>query len=205
MGKKKFRLWDPEFVDNIQALQDAFSYEAYKKHSQVLLAKPGDVTYWPSTYWHIAESDGSFSATWSLGVWVDRPYSELLMETIQPMLVRKLGAAGDARAIPFRRLHGKDGKVERLPEILKRSVSLLAGLSKDELYDTLLRYWLEAASKRGFKNAPTPEKMPRLRPGDRVCGNRENPICGRPSPAEGFVSRRTALSSKAPILWRQPN
>lgn len=176
VGKKKFRLWAPEFAEKHPGLQDAFTYETYKKKSQVLVAKPGDITYWPSTYWHIAESDGSFSATWSLGVWMDRPFSEALFETIQPLLERKLGPDADARSIPFRKFHGKDGRIERLPDILDRSVKLLAGLSKGELHDTLLRYWLEVASKRGFKNAPVPGKRTRLQVGDRVRGKPQNPI-----------------------------
>ncbi|MBO9666314.1 MAG: RNA methylase, partial [Bdellovibrio sp.] len=82
-GTKSFRLWTPAFVKKNPALDRAFNYDKYKKASELLQAGPGDMTYWPSSAWHIAESDGSFSATWSLGVWVDQPHKNVFSESLQ--------------------------------------------------------------------------------------------------------------------------
>ncbi len=68
------------------------------------------MTYWPSSAWHIAESNGSFSATWSLGVWVDQPHKEIFSESLKDLLEKKLGTKGEAPTTTFKNLHGAVGK-----------------------------------------------------------------------------------------------
>jgi hypothetical protein len=140
------------------------------------VAKPGDIAYWPSTYWHIAESDGSFNATWSIGMWLNRPFSEVLLETIKPLLTQKLKLEADARSIYFENLEDKEGRIENLPPILEQSLSTLLGISEGEFRNALKRFWLELASKQGFKNAPKIRSSIRLKKTDRVKGNPTNPI-----------------------------
>ena len=85
-GIKKFRLWTGAYVQKNPELEMSFDYKKHLKKSTLLTAKKGDMTYWPSQSWHIAESSGEFSATWSLGVWVDQPYLEVLQQTLRPLL-----------------------------------------------------------------------------------------------------------------------
>ncbi|MBI1860266.1 MAG: hypothetical protein HYR96_05035 [Deltaproteobacteria bacterium] len=59
VGRKSFKVWSPR-----KGRPRADS------GSQRLAATPREAVYWPSTYWHIAESKGDFSATWSLGFWI---------------------------------------------------------------------------------------------------------------------------------------
>jgi len=100
------------------------------------------MTYWPSSYWHIAESDGTFSVTWSVGIWVDRSCAEFLVDIIKPLLVEMLNGGGTTK---FRKLHRKDGRVET-PDFLAHAPQILQSL-KSELQDACLRAWLESASK----------------------------------------------------------
>lgn len=71
IGKKSFRVWSSETVEHYPDIKDSFEYSTFLKQSTLLNVRPGDVAYWPSTYWHIAESDGSFNATWSIGIWLE--------------------------------------------------------------------------------------------------------------------------------------
>jgi hypothetical protein len=175
-GVKTFRLWTPEFIEKNPDLKEAHSYGNYKKNSSLLTAKPGDITYWPSKYWHIAESDGSFSATWSIGVWVDQPASELLIQTIRPLISRKLKSNAKSSSIHFASPPAENGHIGNLPSVLNESIQTLLNLSKAELHDVFLRRWLETVSKNGFKNAPKPNLQSRLKRQDRLQRKSSQPI-----------------------------
>lgn len=154
-GVKRFRLWTDEYAKKNPSLDRAFTYAKHKKTSQLLEAGPGDMTYWPSSAWHIAESDGSFSATWSLGVWVDQPNSNLQLEPLKELLDRK---GSNLRAEPttkFKTLHSPAGEVTELPEAFLESIDLLQNLSKEELQETFLKSWMKHISMQGFKTTHT--------------------------------------------------
>jgi hypothetical protein len=76
VGKKKFRTWTSAYVKKHPELEQSFRYSKHKAKSKLLEVKVGDMAYWPSSSWHIAESDGKFSATWSIGVWLKPPPSD---------------------------------------------------------------------------------------------------------------------------------
>lgn len=98
-GTKKFRVWTPSYVAKNKSLIRAQDYPHHKRGSRLLVARPGAMMYWPSPLWHIAESDGKFSATWSLGVWLDE----------------------NAPTIRYRRLFDKDGRLSALPRSLTKA------------------------------------------------------------------------------------
>lgn len=171
VGQKNFRLWTSAFAKKNPGLDRAFNYGRYKKHSQLLQAGPGDMTYWPSSSWHIAESDGSFSATWSLGVWVDRPHKELLSEPLNKILEPKSGTAS-AGTTAFKTLHSDAGEVTELPEVYLRSIELLQKLSPAELQETFLKSWMKHISLQGFKTIPQVEFKLSLKSRIRLRSNR---------------------------------
>ncbi len=153
-GLKKFRLWTSAYAKKNPGLDRAFKYDKYKKDSQLLEAGPGDMTYWPSSAWHIAESDGSFSATWSLGVWVDQPHNELFSESLKNLLDKKGGPLSTATTTRFKTLHSDAGEVTELPETYLKSIELLQNLSQLELQETFLKSWMKHISLQGFKTIP---------------------------------------------------
>ena len=157
VGKKRFRLWTSAFVKKHPGLDRAFKYDKYKKDSQLMDAGPGDMTYWPSSAWHIAESDGSFSATWSLGVWVDQPHTELVSEGLKQLIEKKLGPAGKSATTQFETLHSNSGEVLVLPEAFRLSLELLQNLSSLELQESFLKFWMKHISLQGFKSLPQVE------------------------------------------------
>ncbi len=155
VGQKKFRLWTTSFVKKNPDLERTFFYKKYNKSSQVILAQPGDMTYWPSSAWHIAESDGVFSATWSLGVWVDKPHSQLFSESLDVLLRKKSGMQGNSPSTIFKNLHTVAGEVTELPPAFTQSIELLQSLTSVELEENFLKSWMLHISMQGFKNIPT--------------------------------------------------
>lgn len=154
VGQKKFRLWTSDFVKKNPALDRAFSYKKFNKNSQVLIAEAGDMTYWPSSAWHIAESDGQFSATWSLGIWVEKPHKKLFSEYLNYFLSEKFGARGNLMSTAFKELHATSGQVTELPAAFEESLKLLQSLSSAELKESFLKLWMQHISLQGFKNIP---------------------------------------------------
>lgn len=153
-GVKKFRLWSPEFVKKNPALDRAFKYDKYKKDSTLLEVGPGDMSYWPSSDWHIAESDGSFSATWSLGVWVDKPHKNMFSDFLKELLDSKLGKEALKPTTSFKTLHNKTGEVTELPGAYRDSMAALQNLSALELQEAFLKSWMKHISLQGFKTIP---------------------------------------------------
>lgn len=176
VGVKKFRLWKPNYVKNNLDLELAYDYKKHLKASELMEAKPSDITYWPSSSWHIAESDGSFSATWSLGVWVDQPYSEVVMQIMQPALSRKINSDANNKLIQFETNTRENGFVKNLPKVLDRSVNKLSRFSKGELRDLFMQHWLQTTSKNGFKSALQSDKAMKLKLSDSIRLIKNSPI-----------------------------
>ena len=154
IGKKKFRIWDQSYIDKNPSLVRAFKYEKHKAKSMTLEAGPGDMTYWPSSSWHIAESDGSFSATWSLGVWVDRPHSAAVHEAVAALVTERLGPHAEQTVTTFSTLHEADGEVRGLPPLARKSLEALEKMSPADLELALLKNWMVHVSKEGLKTPP---------------------------------------------------
>ncbi len=178
VGQKKFRLWTSAYVKKHPELDRAFSYSRHKKDSILMQAEAGDMTYWPSSAWHIAESDGRFSTTWSLGVWVDKPHKELFSESLNLLVAEKMGASGELTATVFQNLHSATGEMTELPKAFVKSIQLLKELTAEVLEENFLKFWMQHVSLLGFKNLPQGTEQP------------------------GLSSRLRLRSPRAKILWQ---
>ena len=145
VGEKKFRLWTPDYADKNPKLKEAFKYSKYIEDSELMTVRPGQMSYWPSSAWHIAESDGAFSATWSLGVWVDRHREDFVREALDSLLAQV--TSGGATAT-------RSTQNKNLPDELKVAVSQLKSISRQNLQHELEKSWLRHLSKQGFKTGP---------------------------------------------------
>lgn len=154
IGEKKFRVWSSDYVAKHPDLEQSFRYAKHKEKSQLLTAEPGDMSYWPSSAWHIAESNGKFSATWSLGVWVDRTTNEVASEIVSSLLKSKLGELINEPAIHAGQLQNEDGEVKSLPKIFEEIISSLKDLTKEELINSFTEIWMKRLSSHGMKTLP---------------------------------------------------
>lgn len=157
VGRKTFRLWKPKFAEAHPDLDRSLSYSKYKKDSQVIEASPGDMTYWPSSAWHVAESSGKFTATWSLGVWVDQPLRENVASALTPLLKTKLGIAGDSKSVSHD-IYSQGNEIKSLPKAYQQSIERIKSISDSELRDAFMRDWVRSKSMMGFKTVPGPTK-----------------------------------------------
>ncbi len=182
VGNKRFRIWTDSFVKKHPELIRSQSYQKFKKNSELIIASPGDMTYWPSSAWHIAESDGSFSATWSVGVWVDQPYIATAVAALTPLLADKLKKKQYSVTTPFATpaisSAASVSAAVSLPALHRQSIAILKQLSSQQLHDAFLRSWTIHASKHGFKTVPKKPTIDRLR-----------------------LDSRIQLQSNLPILW----
>lgn len=147
VGKKTFRIWPQAIVDKYPELKESFSYDEFKSQSSRLVVKPGEMGYWPSTDWHIAEGEGSFSATWSLGVWVDLPTSDAALQAIIPVLTRKLHtrlqSRGERTSLKY---------TAELPDELEMAAAAISKLSRKEIRKALARWWKLHLRSKAFKS-----------------------------------------------------
>jgi hypothetical protein len=157
IGEKTFRLWKPSYVARNPDLKNAHSYTKHKRNSSLLRAARGDMTYWPSSYWHIAESTGQFSATWSIGVWVDEPLIETALQALGPLYTQRLGESAQLPSTDWQAFPGPAGELGVLPASLREMISELGRISESERLDALTKLWLQKLSKNGFKSAPLPD------------------------------------------------
>ena len=176
VGTKKFRIWKDSFVKKNPDLIEAHQYDKFKKNSQVLTAQPGDMTYWPSQAWHIAESDGSFSATWSLGVWVDRSHKRVMAEAFEQFLKPALGRDADLTLVSINKISTTSGEVRALPPLYQKTLKVLANADHQLIHDFLLQGWLTHASTQGLKTFPRALKQCPLLRKDSVRLRFQEPI-----------------------------
>lgn len=175
VGEKRFRLWTSEFADKNPKLKMTFNYSRFKKDSDLMLVKPGEMSYWPSKAWHIAESQGEFSATWSLGVWVDREEKDFVVESLTPLFKRELSDAKTCLSLNQKKSF-QSAFAKKLPGSLKLAASDIQKLSKLEIEDRLLSSWLKQSSKQGFKTGPVVAPLIGLTQKSKIQALRARPI-----------------------------
>lgn len=113
------------------------------------------MTYWPSSAWHIAESDGAFSATWSFGSWVDRTHGEVFSEGLADLFSKKNRASDQLSTTQFKTLYESSGEVKRpLPQAYLDSISNLKKMTTDELTEYFLQSSVRHISQKGLKTFP---------------------------------------------------
>lgn len=148
VGSKKFRLWAPKYVKAHPELQESFSYDEFKKQSIVMKVKPGDVAYWPSTYWHIAENAGSFNATWSIGVWVDKTTLDVALEALTPLFEKAI-----TKSLGRERRKTSLRPTKTLPTELKKLSAVIAKIPPAQIENAFKAWWENHLHHRGFKKA----------------------------------------------------
>ncbi len=114
-----------------------------------LTAHPGEALYWPSSLWHVANSDGELSVTWGLGYWHDDPDDiGLLIHTLEDVV------KASTDRTPVRSLNANVD--ERVDTAMRRlELELRAGTARQRLARQLLA-WRSAYNLRGAPPALEP-------------------------------------------------
>ena len=154
VGQKKYRFWAEDYVKKNPELKEAVAYDKFEADSTCLIANPGDVVYWPSTAYHIAEEGKRFTAMFSVGIFRSRKPGHPASYVFDP---------NDLQA-----------SANHLPEYIKRLVqSSQAGTA--QTYDSITRHWLELVTRLGIK-FPVPERFSPLSGEAMVISDRKFPI-----------------------------
>lgn len=148
IGAKTLRFWPAQFAEKTPGLRGAHNYQQFLEESILLTAVVGDVIYWPSDYWHVGESDGSFSVTWGLGYWLGDGIRQLMVETLLKVLDR---IESNASAIPPEGVTKAARTLDGVDQIMK---DLQRAASSDELRQSVAQSWLQHHSAYGFLKVP---------------------------------------------------
>lgn len=68
VGQKKIRAWHRDYLQKYPELEWTRDYPNHLEHSQFLKASVGEFIYWPTPYYHIAESDNDFAVSIATGI-----------------------------------------------------------------------------------------------------------------------------------------
>jgi hypothetical protein len=112
-GRKRFLLWPYETLRHL-APPDAsphttkglphVSYRNHRSSARVIDAEPGDLVYWPPSYWHIAEGNRNGEASLTLTLGLDGTQSMLpfVLSAFQQVVSRDENPITRSHEFPFR-------------------------------------------------------------------------------------------------------
>jgi hypothetical protein len=162
VGKKTMRFWPGAFAEQTPALRGAMQYEPYIGQSTLRTAQPGQALYWPSSQWHVAESDGQFGVTWGFGYWLGDGMPGQALEELAHMLMaspRYCHVATQAElAAEAHGMHGVDALIDRMG----------ACIADPRFRSALARNWLQHFSACGYLRVPPMLEVPGIEDGDTL-------------------------------------
>ncbi len=228
-GKKRMRFWperpwtDPA-TSRVTAMLD---YQAHLESSFTVDVEPGDILYWPSTYYHVGESRGGGVAT-SVNVGIPRTEHRAIYE-LQELLVdiddaptfvdpgarmrRTLLSRGGGDASMKSTFAGDGTLSPALPRPLERALEAFRARTRPGAVERRLRETsLRRSSAVGFAPVPPAAPRRRLRDGDRVSGDPRYPILWTPDGprsclygANGHSHRVVAPAAEVARIVKQLN
>jgi hypothetical protein len=145
-GKKCFRLWPAEAIRSSSPETGPVPYENHLKRSVCVEGMPGAIFYWPSSYWHIAESGGQLGSSLSVGLFYGFSFSRAIAASMGEW---SREVDGDGRD-PIGSLPFSKSKVS--PELAL--IAQRAEGRPGRLTQRLMRRWLEQTTGYGFDRIP---------------------------------------------------
>jgi hypothetical protein len=174
-GKKRIRAWPDEFFRGKEDLTNRLDYQRYLAESIVLDAEPGDVIYWPSSYWHIGEDVGGWSVAVSVALFMDRPpVTDLALQAAQ--LVEVVAPSRGRRPVRFP-AGGPARGTRRVPALVRDTARAFRRAGRRPLLEVALtRHWLDHLTGYGFPRTPAPRPARRLDDAERLRGDARHPV-----------------------------
>jgi 50S ribosomal protein L16 3-hydroxylase len=169
-GRKRIRAWPGDAIPSSSPVTGPSKYMRFLGRSICLEGKPGDIIYWPSSYWHVAESGGWFGSSLSLGLY----YGSDLVRALAPGL-----EAGS------REIFGNKNPIASLPFSNRRvptrllAVAERVGRESGSVTRALMSYWMQRITGYGFERIPRARGHVLLRAGKSVRANGASSILSR--------------------------
>ncbi|MGA9522509.1 MAG: cupin-like domain-containing protein [Myxococcaceae bacterium] len=192
-GEKKMCLWPLEtFADrpeipktpdlahrNANTVMKATELEAALKTAEVLVGQPGDIQYWPPSWWHIAPPSESLNVTISLGI-AYRP----------PTLIPGIKATDSSGRLPAREVPDQRTAAHwPVPREIRATLprASAAGRAGSSARTAALEGWLKLITGSGFNTAPALVEFPALGKGERIHAHPRRPIVVAEANASTFI------------------
>jgi hypothetical protein len=175
-GHKRMRLWAADVFAARPEANNTTHYQTDLESSLVIDAEPGDVIYWPSSYWHCAESDGGLTVCLNVGLFVDADPARFVASAVEDALRARLGP----------------GRLSTLrgPDVPARIVEAARTLDAARLgaERAVVDAWLTWLSSMAFRHVPEPRPVVPLGDDHCVRGDPVHPILSRVDGDEMVVS-----------------
>jgi len=170
-GKKRMLVWPHEVFAGRRVYHTpggdhlgTTDYQPYLDQAIVLEAEPGDLIYWPATYWHLAESNrqATVSLNWAY-LTAERPRTQPLEMALAPLRAAAVERMEDALAIEAYPLG--DG----VPELIDRSADALIETARVPQYRRSVHaQWLAHQTNFAMGRPPPLRRRVALDEGDRL-------------------------------------
>jgi hypothetical protein len=200
LGRKVLRCWHGDYATGHPRLVGALDFEEFTEDSFVLEGWPGDLLYWPSQIWHVAESPGGLTASLSLGLCRsdhDIPLAQRLLEEVTNARWDELRAAPGPKhsaPLPFEP-HRLQSSVQTVPAPLSEAARRIRGWLDER---RVASRWLRTVTGGSFLRVPQPRKGESITIADTIRRLGGNPMAWiRAADSELEVSVN-GLSTTAP-------
>jgi len=163
-GEKTMLVWPPDFFEKRgiptatqrgqnwhRELCEPDVVERFRDEAIVLHGKPGDLLYWPYTYWHTAVADKHDAPMMLNTCLYNRPKADAL----GAVLLEMLRQMDPKRIDNFGRFDPAQGGRSSAPEEIVATLENLGKLcASDQMKDLLAERFVEHASASGFATLP---------------------------------------------------
>jgi len=146
-GRKRIRLWPGSVFPDRPYWYGRGDKDRRLSRSTCLDGEPGDILYWPSSYWHVGESRGGPVSSLSLGLYQQDSLAATAAVVLADEATRELGADNFIDWLPT--------SVDRLRAASPRALRALDRVSGN-LAQALLRRRMEQVTGYGFEHVPQP-------------------------------------------------
>lgn len=169
-GRKRIRLWPGSVFPDGNYWYGRGEKDRRLSRSSVLDGEPGDILYWPSSYWHVGESRGGPVSSLSLGLYRQDSLAATAARVFADEATRELGADNFIDSLA--------SSVERLRAASPRALRALDRASGN-LAQALLRRRMEQVTGYAFEHVPQPSAPRRLRASSLYAADPAFPIVCR--------------------------
>jgi len=141
-----------------------------------LRGEPGDILYWPSTYWHIALGDGKPHMTFNVSPYFATRVSGFLDKLVGPMVRESLGDDDWLHTLPYE-VEDQQALVQKLPTQVAMGLSTYRKvLAAPRLNTLLMAAWAKSVTGCGFQILPPPDASVVLDDRTTYAGNTDFPV-----------------------------